>query len=177
MIPLKHKRFFPVPLLSFKRNAFFSREIIPVLSTHFLQSLVFCGAKFAPLKPAFLFSLHFYQHLFVTWFVRPSVPNVTWYHLLRSHDALMCDKYLYKLCHHVMPEIISVSSLRYCCIFIFPLLFACYSLSRIIYYIPLTLDMYYISRRLKLYTLLQQYTLHLQCLLSFIIKKMLGSIF
>lgn len=94
------------PPLSPKRAAFFSREIIPVLSTHFLPSLVFCGAKFAPPKPAFLFSLHFHQHLFVTWFVRPTVPDVTWYRLLRSHDALMWDNYLYKLCHRVILEII-----------------------------------------------------------------------
>lgn len=60
------ERFFPVPLVSPKRVAFFSREIIPVLSTHFLLSLVFCGAKFAPPKPAFLFPLHFHRHLFVT---------------------------------------------------------------------------------------------------------------
>lgn len=62
-------------------------EIIPVLSTHFLHwVLVFCGGGKVRTqhwneKPAFLFSLHFYQHLFVTWFVRPTVPDVTWYRL------------------------------------------------------------------------------------------------
>lgn len=36
----------------------------------------------------------------------PTVTDVTWNRLLRSHDALMWDKYLYKLCHRVILEII-----------------------------------------------------------------------
>lgn len=83
------------PLL--KRDAFFSCEIIPVLSTHFFFSFVHrhtrsvllslsatrrlsvaaspgfsilhCYGVPSVLKSAFLFFLHFYGHLFLTWFV------------------------------------------------------------------------------------------------------------
>lgn len=75
--PSGTQEIYPTPLLSPERNAFFSREIIPVLSTHFFLSLVFCGVKFTPLKPAFLFSLRFSRHLFVTWFVPPAATAAT----------------------------------------------------------------------------------------------------
>lgn len=82
--PSGTQEIYPTPLLSPERNAFFSREIIPVLSTHFFLSLVFCGVKFTPLKPAFLFSLRFSRHLFVTWFVPPAAVPTSCYPPFRS---------------------------------------------------------------------------------------------